>query len=450
MNYHNCRVCCCHPCCCVPKEPEQKKSLASLTPIITKKPEPKIPVTQVTVCGSDSKQNLIEVTHCPTNKITTISKMGNKVVVTMDDCLYYEAELDTLDLSTLQTNSGKVVVKVDANADNSLTVHYRDLKSGTDTKEVITLPPEIHITAGSIGKDKNSIVLEMNDGSVVIIDMTLLKEGIISNITNTIKQLVDDGLTDIKTLINNLTQKVEQYKIKETTLDPTSHVFTIKLNNDETFDTDFSGLITADKFVNSGAVISGNKLQLSFNDGSSVEIDLSSIVAASSGKTVLITGGSVNGNTLTLNLSNNTSIDVDITGLISDIVNQVTNNIESIVIENATNQVINNFLKLGYRINTQDSNYTLVQDDFDGRTIVRMNSASNQTLTVIKPDSEEKIGTVVMVRRSNGNAGTLLTLVAGKGVTLSPVDISPLRRIGSSVSLIYIGNGHWDVFGELP
>ena len=149
-------------------------------------------------------------------------------------------------------------------------------------------------------------------------------------------------------------------------------------------------------------------------------------------------------------MSNNTSIDVDITGLISDIVNQVTNNIESTVIENATNQVINNFLKLGYRINTQDSNYTLVQDDFDGRTVVRMNSASNQTLTVIKPDSEEKIGTVVMVRRSNGNAGTLLTLVAGKGVTLSPVDISPLRRIGSSVSLVYIGNGHWDVFGELP
>lgn len=216
------------------------------------------------------------------------------------------------------------------------------------------------------------------------------------------------------------------------------------------FSTFFSGLITADKFVNSGAVISGNKLQLSFNDGSSIEIDLSSIVVTSSGETVLITGGSINGNTLTLNLSNNTSIDVDITGLISGIVNQVTKNIESTVIENATNQVINNFLKLGYRINTQNSNYTLVQDDFDGRTIVRMNSASNQTLTVIKPASEEKIGTVVMVRRSNGNAGTLLTLVAGEGVTLSPVDISPLRRIGSSVSLIYIGNGYWDVFGELP
>ena len=226
--------------------------------------------------------------------------------------------------------------------------------------------------------------------------------------------------------------------------------YTITLKDNTKFDTDFSGLITADKFVNSGAVISGNKLQLSFNDGSNVEIDLSSIVVTSSGETVLITGGSINGNTLTLNLSNNTSIDVDITGLISGIVNQVTNNIESTVIENATNQVINNFLKLGYRINTQDSNYTLVQDDFDGRTIVRMNSASNQTLTAIKPDSEEKIGTVVMVRRSNGNAGTLLTLVAGEGVTLSPRDISPLRRIGSSVSLIYIGNGYWDVFGELP
>lgn len=364
----------------------------TLVPIIEKKK------AVVTKSCNKSEPSKVTQSKCPTNRIISISRLGDKVVVTLSDCTYYEADLSTIDFSTFGTGSGLTVISVKAKeSGNVLEVTYRDINTGEITKEDV---------------------------------------------------IIEGDTQDIKNLINNLNNKIDASKIKSTELN--NGTYTITLEDNTKFDTDFSGLITADKFVNSGAVISGNKLQLSFNDGSSVEIDLSSIVVTSSGETVLITGGSINGNTLTLNLSNNTSIDVDITGLISGIVNQVTNNIESTVIENATNQVINNFLKLGYRINTQDSNYTLVQDDFDGRTIVRMNSTSNQTLTVIKPDSEEKIGTVVMVRRSNGNTGTLLTLVTGKGVTLSPVDISPLRRIGSSVSLIYIGNGHWDVFGELP
>ena len=365
----------------------------TLVPIIEKKKK-----AVVTKSCNKSEPSKVTQSKCPTNRIISISRLGDKVVVTLSDCTYYEADLSTIDFSTFSTVSGLTVISVKAKeSSNVLEVTYRDINTGKITKEDVIIKGDIQ---------------------------------------------------DIENLINNLNNKIDANKIKSTELK--NGTYTITLKDNTKFDTDFSGLITADKFVNSGAVISGNKLQLSFNDGSIVEIDLSSIVVTSSGETVLITGGSIKGNTLTLNLSNNTSVDVDITGLISDIVNQVTNNIESTVIENATNQVINNFLKLGYRINTQDTNYTLVQDDFDGRTIVRMNSASNQTLTVIKPDSEEKIGTVVVVRRSNGNTGTLLTLVAGEGVTLSPVDISPLRRIGSSVSLIYIGNGHWDVFGEIP
>ena len=365
----------------------------TLVPIIEKKKK-----AVVNKSCNKSEPSKVTQSKCPTNRIISISRLGDKVVVTLNDCTYYEADLSTIDFSTFSTGSGLTVISVKAKeSGNVLEVTYRDINTGEITKEDV---------------------------------------------------IIKGDTQDIENLINNLNNKIDASKIKSTELN--NGIYTITLKDNTKFNTDFSGLITADKFVNSGAVISGNKLQLSFNDGSNVEIDLSSIVVTSSGETVLITGGSINGNTLTLNLSNGTNIDVDITGLISGIVNQVTNNIESTVIENATNQVINNFLKLGYRINTQDSNYTLVQDDFDGRTIVRMNSASNQTLTVIKPDSEEKIGTVVMVRRSNGNAGTLLTLVAGEGVTLSPVDISPLRRIGSSVSLIYIGNGYWDVFGELP
>ena len=379
MNYHNCRVCCCYPCCCVPKEPEQKKSLASLTPIITKKPEPKIPVTQVTTCSSGSKQNSIEVTHCPTNKIATISKMGNKVIVTMDDCLYYEAELDTLDLSTLQTNSGKVVVKVGANADNSLIVHYRDLKSGAGTKEVITLP----------------------------------------------------------------------HKIKETTLDPTSHVFTIKLNDDETFETDFSSLISADNYVHSGTVLANKTLRLVFKDGTHIDIDLSAIGVASS--TVLPTGGRIENTNLILTLSNGSEISIDITSLLQDAVNKITNNIQTKVITDATNAVINTVLsKLQFRINKQNKDYELTQEDFDGLTLVYAEKAGNQTITVPKPDNESLIGRVVVIRKAAGDLGTLLTVTGSNGVTITPPDISPLRRVGSEISLVYVGDGVWAATGELP
>ena len=346
MNYHNCRVCCCHPCCCVPKEPEQKKSLASLTPIITKKPEPKIPVTQET-CSSGSKQNPIEVNQCPTNKIATISKMGNKVIVTMDDCTYYEAELDTLDLSTLQTNSGKVVVKIDANADNSLTVHYRDLKSDAVTKEVITLS------------------------------------------------------------------------------------------------------ISADNYVHSGTVLANKTLRLFLKDGTHIDIDLSAIGGASS--TVLPTGGRIENTNLIITLSNGSEISIDITELLQDAVNKITNNIQTKVITDATNTVTNTVLsKLQFRINKQNEDYELTQEDFDGLTLVYAEKAGNQTITVPKPDNESLIGRVVVIRKAAGSLGSLLTVTGSNGVTITPPDISPLRRVGSEISLVYVGDGVWAATGELP
>ena len=428
LNKHcHCKI---NPCKC-------SSNTKTITPIILKKNRDKIDSCKNNI----SEPELLPVKNkCPTNKISSISRLGNEIIVVMDDCTYYYTDINSIDLDSFQRNNNPPEEEKD--------IYVKDISfSGSELKLIRTDGVELKVDLSTFSTGSGLTVISVKakeNGNTLEVTYRDINTGEITK-----EDVIIEGDTqDIENLINNLNNKIDASKIKSTEL--SNGTYTITLEDNTKFDTDFSGLITADKFVNSGAVISGNKLQLNFNDGSSVEIDLSSIVVTSSGETVLITGGSINGNILTLNLSNATSIDVDITGLISGIVNQVTNNIESTVIENATNQVINNFLKLGYRINTQDNNYTLVQDDFDGRTIVRMNSASNQTLTVIKPDNEEKIGTVVMVRRSNGNAGTLLTLVAGKEVTLSPVDISPLRRIGSSVSMIYIGNGHWDVFGELP
>lgn len=115
-----------------------------------------------------------------------------------------------------------------------------------------------------------------------------------------------------------------------------------------------------------------------------------------------------------------------------------------------TNIVYERVMKIGYRVNTQADNYSLATADFDGRTIVRADKNGDQTITITKPADETFVGKAIIVRKTNGAAGTFVDLATASGVTLSPPDATPLRRVGSSVTLVYVGNGVYDVFGELP
>lgn len=132
--------------------------------------------------------------------------------------------------------------------------------------------------------------------------------------------------------------------------------------------------------------------------------------------------------------NDNTTIPVDITDVVGDI----------------TTNVYNQVMSTGYRINTQAGDYTLQASDFDGRTLVRMDKDGTSTVTITKPPAEDFIGKTVLIRKTNGDTNTILNLATDTGVSISPTDSTPLRRPGSSVTLVYIGNGAWDVFGELP
>ena len=132
--------------------------------------------------------------------------------------------------------------------------------------------------------------------------------------------------------------------------------------------------------------------------------------------------------------NDNTKVNVDMT----DIINKIIQTVFDMV------------MRMGYRINTQADNYTLTGDDFNGRTIVRANKAGDQTITIPKPSSEDFVGKAIIIRKTNGIVGTFVNLVAGSGVSLLPEDATPVRRVGSSVTLVYVGNGVYDAFGELP
>lgn len=114
-----------------------------------------------------------------------------------------------------------------------------------------------------------------------------------------------------------------------------------------------------------------------------------------------------------------------------------------------------------YRLNNQLGDYTTTSDDYDGRTIIRClkedttNADSgtveggSQTITITKPD-DEFIGHTLVIRKAkhSTNGGTT-TIVGGAGVTFSPADTTTITRTGASLVLLYVGNGEFDVFGEI-
>lgn len=213
--------------------------------------------------------------------------------------------------------------------------------------------------------------------------------------------------------------------------DPTQ-IIRVTNKDGSTVDIDVSAL--KDIKIEHGEIVNGQIIRLHRSDGKQIDIDASTLVPNSpyivSGVFVERNGGYW----LDFTRNDGTHVNVDMT----DIINKIIQTVFDMV------------MRMGYRINTQAGDYTLVGDDFNGRTIVRADKDGDQTITIPKPTSEDFVGKAIIVRKTNGTAGTFVNLVAGSAVSLLPGDATPVRRVGSSVMLVYVGNGMYDVFGELP
>ena len=102
-----------------------------------------------------------------------------------------------------------------------------------------------------------------------------------------------------------------------------------------------------------------------------------------------------------------------------------------------------------FRINNQWNDYTTLEEDFDGATIIRCCGDTDQAITITMPPNEDFIGKTLSIRKIEFNETSTVTLLAGEGVSLNPADSNVLRRSGSSATLLYIGEGYFDVFCEL-
>ena len=253
-------------------------------------------------------------------------------------------------------------------------------------------------------------------------------------------------------------------------IDGNAQTIHVTNNDNSTVDIDVSALKDQNTFVRSGSVV-GTQLNLVRTDGQTVSIDMSGFSTADND--TLVTGGSLTGHTLTLTLSNGGQVEIDLSSLsvgkdspfiVSGVfvsrdggywLDFTRNDDTKVNVDMTTiiNELVNTLrtqiLGMGYTLKTENNHYTTQAEDFNGFTIIRANHNGDQTITLTKPD-DSFIGKALIVRKINGDAGTFVTLKAGDDVTISPADSTPLRRVGSSATLVYTGGGNWDVFGELP
>ena len=298
-----------------------------------------------------------------------------------------------------------------------------------------------HVTKFYIDKEKDHLVIELKFGERYYVSRAELEDWLkiaaggihsgvliiqdtnptqIIRVTNKDGSMVDIDVSALKDI------KVERGEIVN------GQIIRLHRSDGEQIDIDVSAL--KDIKVERGEIVNGQIIRLHRSDGEQIDIDASTL--ASKNSPYIVSGVFVSrdgGYWLDFTRNDNTKVNVDMTAIINELVNTLRTQI----------------LGMGYTLKTENNHYTTQAEDFNGFTIIRANHNGDQTITLTKPD-DSFIGKALIVRKTNGDVGTFVTLKAGAGVTISPADSTPLRRVGSSATLVYTGGGNWDVFGELP
>lgn len=400
-----CIRCCCVQCCCTPK-PKEK-------PIkIIHKKEKDCGILKEEVEVIQSKKDC-----CPDNNVTSIFGKGDKVVIVFDDCTYLEVDASILDKKSLKDDSEFPTdyisnVEIDG---NQLIFYRKDGSSYSFTKEELLQFLDAGVVRGEIVVNKEQV------STATTLEYFYDEE---NKFSSTLLSW-DTNPRDIKLVLNKngITEPVE-----------------INLNN------------LQDVFITSGRL--NNKkageetafeILLNVNDGKNIPIPLTDLQNWVLEKLKGFTPNTANVNVSTINRGNVTNDN----GWKLNLIKTDDSKIE-IDLQEFFNSLKRDIYQTGYRLNTVDEDYVLSGEDFNGFTVIRANKDGIQNITVPKPTTESFIGKSITVRKTNGALGTYINLVAGDGVRFIPEDATPIRRIGSTVSLVYVGNGIYDVYGELP
>lgn len=93
-------------------------------------------------------------------------------------------------------------------------------------------------------------------------------------------------------------------------------------------------------------------------------------------------------------------------------------------------------------INNQAGDYVISQDDTNGFSIIFVAGR----VQVPKMNDIPKGRCINLCSK----ADEIVTITPNDGVVINPADGCYLRRRGSFATLIYLGDNHWQIIGELP
>lgn len=102
----------------------------------------------ITVQPETPKEIVQADTHCPTEKITHIAKVGDKIVVTMDNCVFHKTKLSKLDIPSFSTIN-KVVTKIEP-ADKGITLTLHNQITGEEKIELVEFKEATTTIAGIV------------------------------------------------------------------------------------------------------------------------------------------------------------------------------------------------------------------------------------------------------------------------------------------------------------
>lgn len=105
---------------------------------------------------------------------------------------------------------------------------------------------------------------------------------------------------------------------------------------------------------------------------------------------------------------------------------------------------------VAYLFKDIDSAYTIQNDDLTGRTVVRAGGTEDYTITIPILGAMQDLDFKGKTLNIRSNTDSYITVTNSEGVTINSLDALVLRRHSSSISLVYLGNQIWDVYGELP
>lgn len=102
----------------------------------------------ITVQPQISKPTMQSDKNCPTEKITHIAKVGDKIVVTMDNCVFHKTKLSKLDIPSFSTIN-KVVTKIEP-VDKGITLTLHNQVTGEEKTELVEFKEATNTVAGIV------------------------------------------------------------------------------------------------------------------------------------------------------------------------------------------------------------------------------------------------------------------------------------------------------------